>query len=239
MINGKTVLGIIPAREGSKGLAGKNMMLMCGKPLIAWSIEAALGSRYLDDVVVTTDSLEIANFSSQQGASVPFIRPSELASDSAATMDVVFHVLKHYENSLNLSFDYTVLLEPTSPQRDSGDIDSALEILNSSPTGTSIVGIAKTDKQNPAFLITLEVNGTLAWVKNMGDRNLRRQDTSDVYFLEGSIYASETTTLFARKSFYHSNTIGKIFPKWKSLEIDDFDDFVMVEALMAIKGHRI
>ena len=130
MINGKTVIAIIPARGGSKGLPGKNIKPLCGKPLIAWSIEAGLASQYIDEVMVSTDSEEIANIAREFGASVPFLRPVELASDTATTLDAVKHVIEYYENECNRYFDYIVLLEPTSPLREKDDLDMMLEKIS-------------------------------------------------------------------------------------------------------------
>ena len=109
MINGKSVIAIIPARGGSKGLPGKNIKSLCGKPLIAWSIEAGLGCQYIDEVMVTTDNEEIANISKRFGASVPFIRPFELASDTATSFDVVKHTLDFYNREYNRCIEYVIL----------------------------------------------------------------------------------------------------------------------------------
>jgi N-acylneuraminate cytidylyltransferase/CMP-N,N'-diacetyllegionaminic acid synthase len=236
MINGKTIIAIIPARSGSKGLPGKNIKPLCGKPLIAWSIEAGLGSQYIDEVIVTTDCEEIANIAREFGASVPFIRPAELANDTALSIDVIRHVLNFYENKLHKNYDYTVLLEPTSPLRVTEDIDNAIEQLLKNPQASAIVGICKTESQNPAFLVKKNINNFLFGYENSDMKNLRRQDINDIYFFEGSVYVSDTVTLLTKKTFYHGNTLGYEFPKWKSIEIDDLDDFIMAEALMIKKG---
>ena len=130
MINGKHVLAIIPARGGSKGLPGKNIRELCGKPLIAWTIEKAKKSTHLDMILVTTDSPEIANTAKKYGADAPFIRPADLASDHASTYDVIQHALTYYRETEGQEFDYTVLLEPTSPLREDDDIDRMLEALD-------------------------------------------------------------------------------------------------------------
>jgi CMP-N,N'-diacetyllegionaminic acid synthase len=239
MINGKTVIAIIPARSGSKGLTGKNIKPLCGKPLIAWSIEAGLGSQYIDEVMVTTDSEEIATIARKYGASVPFIRPAELASDTATTMDVIRHVIDFYQSNLNKDFDYTILLEPTSPLRVKEDIDNAIVRLSENPQATSVVGICKTESQHPAFLIKKNINNFLVGYENLDMKILRRQDINDVYFFEGSVYVADTANLLKKNTFYHENTLGYEFPKWKSIEIDDLDDFIMVEALMTYKRKQI
>lgn len=237
MYKDKTFLAIIPARGGSKGLPGKNITPLCGKPLIVWSIEAGLKSQYIDEVMVTTDSEEIASVARKSGASVPFLRPSELASDTATSFDVIRHAINYYENELQKKFDYIVLLEPTSPLRDEKDIDMSIEQLLSVRQASAIVGVCKTTSQNPAFLVKKNDNNFLVGYENQDMRVLRRQEIGDVYFFEGSIYISKTDALLTKKTFYHESTLGYEVPKWKSLEIDDLDDIIMVEALMKFKRH--
>ncbi len=235
MINGKSVIGIVPARAGSKGLPRKNIAPLCGKPLIAWSIEAGLRSQYIDLVIVSTDSNKIAGIAAEYGASVPFIRPAELATDETPTIDVVIHALEYLNNQRKQRFDYTVLLEPTSPQRDEADIDRAIKQLVDNVGASSLVGISRTEAQNPAFLVGLSENNFLLGLDQSEIKPVRRQEIKDVYFLEGSIYVSDTKTLIARRTFCHQETLGCIFPKWKSLEVDDLEDLIMAEALMLHK----
>src|SRR4030042_3633861 len=116
MYRNKRILAIIPARGGSKRLPGKNIKILCGKPLIGWTIEQAKSSKYIDDIFVSTDYRSIADIAEQFGIKVPFLRPEELSKDSSSSMDVVEHVLKSYKRS-NQLFDFIILLEPTSPLR--------------------------------------------------------------------------------------------------------------------------
>lgn len=236
MYKDKTFLAIIPARGGSKGLAGKNIKELCGKPLIAWSIEAGYKSNYLDEIMVTTDCQNIAEVAKQYGANVPFLRPKELATDTATTFDAIKHTIDYYKNELK-EFDYIVLLEPTSPLRESVDIDNAIKILLDS-NADSIVGICRTEDQNPAFLVLKNEKNFISGYENKEMKVLRRQDIKDVYFFEGTIYISKTNILLDKKKFYHENTIGYEVPKYKSLEIDDIEDFIMVEAIMKYKGYK-
>ena len=237
MYKGKTFLAIIPARGGSKGLPGKNIKKLCGKPLIVWSIEAGLKSKYLDEVATSTDCQDIADVSKQYGASTPFLRPGHLASDISTSFDAIKHAIDYYKNKLNKKFDYIVLLEPTSPLRESSDIDSAIENLMNS-NADSIVGVGRTEDQNPAFLVLKDGNNYISGYENKNMEVLRRQDINDVYFFEGSVYISKVDTLLDKKTFYHQNTIGYEVSKYKSLEIDDMDDFIMVEAIMKHKGYK-
>lgn len=238
MYKDKSFLAIIPARGGSKGLAGKNIKELCGKPLIAWSIEAGLKSKYIDELIVSTDYQNIADISKEYGANVPFLRPDYLASDTATSFDAVKHAIDYYKNKLNREFDYIILLEPTSPLREVNDIDNAIEKLLLGSSAKSIVGISKTEDQNPAFLVKKNSEDYISGYENKNMKVLRRQDILDVYFFEGTVYISETKTLEKKKTFYHEQTIGFEVPKYKSLEIDDMDDFVMVESIMKHKGYK-
>lgn len=232
MYKDKTFLAIIPARSGSKGLPNKNIKPLCGKPLMAWSIEVGLQSDYIDEVVVSTDSQEYAEIAKSYGAQVPFLRPKELSSDTSTTFDSIKHTIDFYKEELKKEFDYIVLLEPTSPLRQISDIDNAIKILFETQDADSIVGICKTESQNPAFLISLTPNHTIQGYINKDFHPIRRQDIKDIYFFEGTIYISKTHSLLEHKNFYHSRTLGYEVPKWKSLEVDDEDDFLMIEAMM-------
>lgn len=238
MINGRNVIAIIPARSGSKGLPGKNTKDLCGKPLIAWTIDSALKSEHIDTIVVSTDSKDIMKVGIDFGAEVPFLRPEELATDDSPTFDVLKHALDYYKTHFGYDFFYTVLLEPTSPLRNAEDIDRAMLQLTQNGHATSIVGISRTETQNPSFLVRITESGVISRFDGLEIVTTRRQDIDDIYFLEGSVYISETDALLKNRSFYHNQTIGCIFPKWKSLEIDDADDFIMVEALMREKIGR-
>ncbi|WP_235610060.1 cytidylyltransferase domain-containing protein [Campylobacter sputorum] len=238
MYKNRTFLAIIPARSGSKGLVGKNIKILCQKPLIAWSIEAGKKSKYLDEIVLSTNSREIAQIANKFGAKTPFLRPENLSQDDSTTFDALKHTILFYKNELGKEFDYTVLLEPTSPLRTADDIDKAIEILVNSDIADSIVGVCKTESQHPAFLVKKDDKGFISGYENKDMKVLRRQDIDDVYFFEGTIYVSKTDVLLEKKSFYHEKTLGYEVEKFKSLEIDDIDDFIMVEALMKAKGYK-
>jgi N-acylneuraminate cytidylyltransferase/CMP-N,N'-diacetyllegionaminic acid synthase len=231
MINGKRVVAIIPARSGSKGLPGKNIRELCGKPLIAWSIEQGRACEYIDLVLVSTDSEEIANIAEQYGASVPFRRPAALAADTASTPDVLLHAID-YLASIGESFDYLVLLEPTSPLRTVADITGALEELSKSRYAESIVGVAKAEASHPSFLFRLH-DGLLNPMSGAQPTGLRRQDLKeDFYYLEGSVYVSSVESFRAHKTFYHEATAAWVVDRYKALEIDELSDFLTAEALM-------
>jgi N-acylneuraminate cytidylyltransferase/CMP-N,N'-diacetyllegionaminic acid synthase len=231
LIDGRRVLGLITARGGSKGLPGKNVRELCGHPLIGWTVAAGLGARSLDDLVVSTDSPEIAAVAERYGATAPFLRPEELAGDTASSMDVVAHAIGWLRDQ-GRSYDYLMLLEPTSPLRDAADIEAALRRLLDSGA-TSIVGVCRADAVHPAFMYRVGDGDRLRpFMPQTKMDALRRQDTEAVYYLEGSVYASRLPDLFERGGFNHGDTIGYEVPKWKAPEIDDIVDFMLVEAII-------
>lgn len=222
-------LFIIPARGGSKGLPDKNIKILLGKPLIAWSIETALNT-LKGRVLVSTDSPKIADIAKQYGAEVPFLRPESLANDTAKSVDVILHCLDFFEKQGEI-FDLIVLLEPTSPQRSSEDIISAINKLIDTPEALAIVGISKVEGQHPDFLAKQNKQGFLEYL-NPDFQVKRRQDISELFFFEGSLYVSKVDAFRKYMSFYHEHTLGFEMPKWKSFEIDDQTDFIIVESLM-------
>ncbi len=236
MYKDKSFIAIIPARCGSKGLPNKNIKELNGKPLIAWSIETALSCEYIDEVMVTTDSEEYAKIAESYGAKVPFIRPAEYATDIASRKDVIEHTINFYRES-NTHFDYIVFLEPTSPLRTYSDIKIAIErLINDEKGAESIVGVCELESFHPEFLIKLE-NGFLDFLNaSQKSKVLRRQELKPFYFYEGSLYISKLNS-YLEKEFYHDKTLGYIVPKWKSLEVDDLEDLVMIEAIMKNKKY--
>ncbi|MCH9644434.1 MAG: acylneuraminate cytidylyltransferase family protein [Gammaproteobacteria bacterium] len=231
MYKGKTFLAVIPARGGSKGLPDKNIKILCGKPLIMWSTDIAKQSKYIDKIIVSTDSQKIADLAGKAGMSVPFIRPKSLAQDESSTFDVLKHACNFYKKNYNKEYDYIVLLEPTSPLRDVEDVDGAIEKLLASKAD-AIVGVCKVEAQSPEFLIHKDEDGYICGYENKGMKAIRRQDIEDLYYFEGSIYVSKTEKLLAEETFYHNKTIGFEMPKHKALEIDDIEDFRMIEAIL-------
>jgi N-acylneuraminate cytidylyltransferase/CMP-N,N'-diacetyllegionaminic acid synthase len=234
MIDSMRILGLIPARAGTKGLPQKNVMQLGHKPLIAWSIDEALRSKFIDSVVVTTENQNIADIAKYYGAEVPFKRPLSLALDDSPSIDVVLHALEQLE-SLHRQYDFVVLLEPTSPLREAGDIDLALiELVKSNQT--SLVSVCRSEAQHPKFMYTKDQKNHLLPYMGVQPTGIRRQDLDPVFFLDGTIYISKVQELKLQKSFFHEHTIAFEVPKWKSIEVDDQFDFAMVEALAKLKG---
>ncbi|EPJ46637.1 MAG: hypothetical protein OFPII_18950 [Osedax symbiont Rs1] len=230
MIDNKRVLAIVPARSGSKGLKNKNIKMLNGKPLLGWPIKAGINSRYIDKVVVSTDSEQYKKIALEQSVDEVILRPSELATDEAGSIDVILHALDVLKLQCS-SFDIVVLLEPTSPLTTSGDIDEALELMISSQGVKSVVAVVQAQCHHPQFAYT-EKNRFLTQYTPGSAEIVRRQDLTEVYYLDGSLYISTVAAIEKYKNFLTDCTLAFKVPKWKSFEIDDDIDFDIVEMLM-------
>jgi len=231
MYRNRTCIAIIPARGGSKGLPGKNVRMLCGRPLIGWSIMAGLNSGYVDEVTVTTDSEDIAGVAREYGAAVPFLRPTELAADDSPTVDAVTHALEFYKSSLGKEYDYVVLLEPTSPLRDKGDIDRMMEkLVDNESEYDSIVSIGKVN-EHPSIMKKIVGNTIQPYCEEL-NMTTRRQDNPAAYFPYGVAYIVKTTALLAEKTFYTRRSTYYEILRYQNYEIDDLYDFLAVENIM-------
>ncbi|GAB3439363.1 acylneuraminate cytidylyltransferase family protein [Insolitispirillum peregrinum] len=218
MIDGLRVLALVPARGGSKGVPRKNIRDLGGKPLIAWTIEAALASRYIDDVVLSSDDAEIIETAVAWGASAPFVRPAELATDSADSLSVVRHALR----ALPTTYDVLVLLQPTSPLRSTADIDGAIGTCLQAGAA-ACVSICEVEK-SPFWMMEVQGNGRLS--RLLADKPLptRRQDAPPSYTLNGAVYVARCSDLLAGNGFLGDDTVPWIMPKERSFDIDtEFD----------------
>jgi len=229
MLEGKKILGIIPARGGSKGLPQKNIKILCGKPLVEWSILRGLESEFIDLLIVSTDDSTIADIARAAGADVPHLRPSELATDTASTVDVVIDLLEKLQAAGEF-FDILILLEPTSPLREKHDIDSMLtRLCDGWERFDSIMSIGKA-ATHPSLVKKTEGDYLLPYSSDVSCA--RRQELPDAWFPYGVAYIVKTDVLLSEKTFYsRRNTYYKIKPH-QCIEIDDLSDFLCVEALM-------
>jgi CMP-N,N'-diacetyllegionaminic acid synthase len=234
MIDGKRVLAIVPARSGSKGLPGKNVRMLHGRPLLAWPILAARASECVDRVICSTDDADYAELARQAGADVPFLRPAELAADTAPSLGFILHVVDTLA-AQGEHYDYIVLLEPTSPLTEGADVDAALaELHDARDRADAIVGVTLLETVHPAFCVTQSANGLIAPLNGGDFAELpRRQDLPPVYALDGSLYISTPQALRDHHGFAHRRTLGFVTARHKALEIDDIVDFWCVEGVMA------
>ncbi len=217
------ILAIIPARGGSKRLPGKNIKSLLGKPLIAWTIEQTKKSLLINTVIVNTDSPQIAKVSKLYGADTPFVRPARLATDTAASADMVLHTLKFYADH-GVSFDIVVLLEPTSPLRADDDIDKALaSLIKNFATMDGLVSVGAVHLEKPDILKKVD-HGIVA--------PLFKKSSSEGFFPYGVIYAVKTQAFKKHPTFYQKKTLAYPIERWQNYEIDDIYDFLCVEAVL-------
>ncbi|GKU26935.1 cytidylyltransferase domain-containing protein [Clostridium folliculivorans] len=230
MYEGKLeVLAIIPARGGSKGVPKKNIKCLLGKPLIAYTIEAAKKSKYITRVVVSTDDSEIADISRQYGAEVPFLRPSELSTDLSPTNDAILHVVSELNKTQGYKADIICLLQCTSPLRDYQDIDETIDKMLSTKSDAA-VSICEVEC-NPYWTNVLE-DGKLKYFLDEGKKITRRQDLPPVYRLNGAVYVVDTEVFLEKKTLEPDNITGYIMDNNKSVDIDTAIDFKMAELLL-------
>lgn len=225
MLNNKTFLAIIPARGGSKRLPRKNVLDLNGKPLIAWSIEAGLKSKYIDTAVVSSDDEEILTVSQKYGAST-IKRPDVLASDTATTFDTIKHTIESIEK-----YDYIVLLQATSPLRGDKHIDKAIELLEKKDAD-AVVSVCEME-HSPLWSNTLDESLSMENFLKEEVLNKRSQDLKKYYRLNGAIYICKTDNLLEEESFFlRENIFAYVMSRESSIDIDEEIDFKMANILM-------
>lgn len=225
MIQGKKILAIIPARGGSKGIPRKNIVEVGGKPLIAWTIEAAKNSTYIDKLILSSDDDEIMKVAEEWGCEVPFKRPLELSQDDTPGIEPVLHAVREVEG-----FDYLVLLQPTSPLRSTEDIDQCIQMCIEGQA-ESCVSIVETDK-SPYWMYTLDQEDTLKKLINDENQYYQRQKAPKVFALNGAIYVADINRVLQSRSLVDHRTLGYVMPKERSIDIDTKMDLLLAEALI-------
>jgi len=232
------ILAIITARGGSKGLFKKNIMLLDGKPLLGWTIEQAKNCEYIDKIFVSTDCPEIAGVSEQFGVKVPALRPPELATDAASSMDVVEHVINSLEKAGEI-FDYIVLLEPTSPLRKKDDLANAIKQLIDDGNADGIISMGEVHMEHPMIVKKIsDTNRICSYIPDV-KKITQRQQADKAYFPYGVIYMVKTSVFKAKKLFYTDNAIPYLIDRWQNYEIDDIWDFVCIEAILTKKRSEL
>ena len=222
-------LALIPARSGSKGLVNKNIKLLNQKPLLAYSIEAAIDSGIFDEIYVSTDSQEYADISMDYGASVPFLRSQETATDTASSWDVVKEAIRRYEEN-GRSFTMVTLLQPTTPLRSFEDIRKAYSIYLEE-AANSVVSVCEVD-HSPLWCNTLPKDHSLSNFIRPEVINLQRQGLDQYYRINGAIYMVDTNYLLNCKNIYEEKSIAYLMDKKRSIDIDDAYDFMIAEAII-------
>ena len=223
-------IAIIPARSGSKGVTDKNIRLLNGKPLLAYSIEVAKNSDVFDEIFVSTDSKDYADIAKKWGANVPFLRSEELSTDTASTWDVVKDTLMNYKK-IGREFDTITILQPTSPMRTVNDIIKGYNEMNLK-NANAVVSVCEVD-HSPLWSNTLPDDGSLDGFLNKEVLNLPRQSLPVYYRINGALYIARTNYAINAKSLYDEKCYAIVMSKDNSIDIDDEFDFIIAEALMA------
>ena len=222
----KKILVVIPARGGSKGLPGKNIKNLCGKPLIAYSIDIARAITSDDNICVSTDDIEIKNVVEKYGLFVPFIRPSELATDTATTNDVLLHAIDFYEKQGKV-YDIILLLQPTSPLRKIEEVKEAISIYQNDVD--MVVSVTKSHA--PAVLCQENESGYIELIYNK--KAIGRQSLTTLYEFNGAIYVINVNSLKLKGLSGFNKRIKYEMPKESSIDIDDIYDFYLVESILS------
>ena len=226
MINGKTILAIVPARGGSKRLPRKNILPLAGKPLILWTLEAGIKSKYVDMLVVSSDDSEIIRLSSKMDIQT-IVRPKELATDEASSFSAVKHVVENIDET----FDFIILLQPTSPLRNEIDIDEALEFLVQKGAD-AVISVCEME-HSPLWSNTLPEDKSMEGFLKDDIKGIRSQDLPKYYRINGAIYICKTARLMNEKTFFiDDNIFAYKMDRKRSVDIDLKEDFLLAESLM-------
>jgi CMP-N,N'-diacetyllegionaminic acid synthase len=226
MIEGYTVLGVIPARGGSKGIPGKNIRDLCGKPMIAWTIEEAKKSRYLDRIIVSSDDESIIEIAKLYGADVPFVRPAVLAKDDTPGIEPVLHALRELPG-----YDFVVLLQPTSPLRQVADIDGCIETCLR--TGANACVSVVEPKHHPNWMFFTDDNGFMHPINRDEVVYGRRQELPAVYALNGAVYVARVDWLQCNRSFLGQGVQAYVMSSYNSVDVDTELDLKLAALLLA------
>lgn len=233
---GHEAVAIVVGRMNSMGLPQKNTRDFLGRPLVEWSILQAAQSKLVSKVIVSSDDPHILELANNQAVET-VIRPPEMGADESPIAPALLHAIESRIPDANSRLT-VVLLEPTSPLRPKGFIDRALETYWASGA-CSAVSVGKSGSQHPSFSVKMSQQGFISQYEGGQLGHLRRQDTSEVYFLEGSFYATSLESLRKSGEIYSGTILGIPVKKWQEIEIDDIDDFTMAESLGALHSHEL
>jgi len=228
------ILAVIPARGGSKNIPRKNITEVNGKPLISYTIGAALEADFLTDIVVSTEDQEIAQISKELGAQVPFIRPLSIASDDAQSFPVIEHALHFMEKARGFEYDAIIMLQPTSPLRTSKHINDSINLFNSNKCD-SVVSIVSVGGNHPLRMKRLEGNQMVNYI-DQGFWNMKpRQDLPNVYIRNGAIYLIRRDVIIEQSQLIGNQCLGYVMNDIESINIDTPIDLMVAELLLIKK----
>ncbi|OVE81681.1 N-acylneuraminate cytidylyltransferase [bacterium K02(2017)] len=227
MTKKNNILGVIPARGGSKGIPNKNIYPINGFPLISYTIKTALQSKLLSRCIVSTDSNKIANVAKEYHADVPFIRPQQHATDQALAIDVIKHAVLEMESLDNCQYDYIVMLQPTTPLKIAEDIDAVINKLIKANCDT-VVSLVDVGADHPARMYTIE-SDKMVPVMDEGVVMSPRQDLPSIYIRNGAVYACKRDVIFEHNAMIGTDCRGYVMPAERSVNIDVKTDLILAE----------
>ena len=230
--NLQSIIAVIPARGGSKRIPNKNIIPLAGKPLIVWTIEAALQSKCFDEVMVSTDDLKIARIAEDAGANVPYIRPKYLAKDTSKTYDVLKYTLNYYQKKFGKNYKYLTVLQPTSPLRASKDIKNVLKLIRQKKAD-AIISVCQVEQSS---VLSNYLPDNLSMKKFIDKKYIgaRSQSLPVSYKINGSIFIYKVDKLLkiGTSPFFNSKTYAYIMPQERSIDIDTQIDFELAQLLI-------
>jgi len=232
MENSPRVLALIPARGGSKGVPRKNIRLVCGKPLIAYTIETALAAKnVLTRVLVSTDDAEIAEIARRYGAEVPFLRPADLANDTAAMIPVIQHAVRFAEEDEKLRYDWVCLLQPTEPFRTAHDIEQSLSLARAGGCD-SVISVVQVFSVHPMLMKRIDENRLLPYCVDEKEGTRRQDYMPPAYMRNGAIYLSRRDVLMNQNSIWGDVIRPYVMPPERSVGVDSELDMKLVQLLI-------
>lgn len=225
------VLGLLPARGGSKSIPGKNLRNLLGKPLIAWSAQALQESSLPARKICSTDSKEIAEVAVRCGLEVPWMRPAHLGEDNTLVVDVIAHTLEMLEREHNEQYTHVALVQATSPAVTAKDIDDAIRMAINGGADTVITGFFA-GQRHPVTMYTIDENGEVHWLLTANQRMMRRQDMPPVFIRTGVVYVMRSDLVRNERTLYGKRILALTVPEERSVTIDEELDFKLAEFFM-------
>jgi CMP-N,N'-diacetyllegionaminic acid synthase len=225
------VLGILPARGGSKGIPGKNLKPLMGKPLIAWAATALANATQVERKICSTDDIGIAQVAESCGLEVPWLRPAELALDQTLVVDVIEHALRVLDSESGVPYTHVALIQATSPTVTAQDIDAAICLAFEKDADTIITGF-HAGQRHPETMYTLDADGKVRWLLDQEQRMVRRQDLPPVFIRTGLVYVVKAAIVRDFRSIYGDKIVALTVEESRSVTIDEEADFHLAEFMM-------
>ena len=238
MYKNQKILAVVTARGGSKGLPGKNIKMLNGKPLIGWTLEQIKNSQFIDQAFVSTDNVVIAEVCEQFGVNVPSLRPAVLAEDDTSSMDVLEYTIDLFEKQGKV-FDYVMLLEPTSPLRKKGDLDNVIMLAGDNPEQDGVISVGEVCSEHPLIMKKIDEKGNIVPYVFHTKNVYQRQQFDKAYFPYGVAYLVKVSKFKEVHTIYTEKMLPYYIERWQNYEIDDIYDFICIENIMKFERDKL